>query len=164
MLVGGVFALVSLRVALWKGIEAGIQAFRAAASHSSDDPLLIIPSHEQDLPLPLCLLILFCCVTPFYVLVSLFMKDWLYTLLLSFFVLVFGFLCLCCRRLHGRTRRLIEQPDQWRDCLCGAGDRLSPEDLSRYESPWLPLSPPSSPLLLSRNQGVTALVHQPPSM
>jgi uncharacterized oligopeptide transporter (OPT) family protein len=91
MLVGGVFALVSLRVALWKGIEAGIQAFRAAASHSSDDPLLIIPSHEQDLPLPLCLLILFCCVTPFYVLVSLFMKDWLYTLLLSFFVLVFGF-------------------------------------------------------------------------
>lgn len=87
MLVGGIYALISLRVALWKGIEAGVKAFRAAASHLDDK----IPSYEQDIPLHFCSLILLCCLVPFYILVSIFMKDWLYPILLTFFVTIFGF-------------------------------------------------------------------------
>jgi uncharacterized oligopeptide transporter (OPT) family protein len=63
------------------------QAFRAALSHVDE----VIPSHEQDIPLHVCSVILLCCIIPFYILVSLFMSDWLYTLLLSFFVIIFGF-------------------------------------------------------------------------
>mmetsp|Transcript_22066 Transcript_22066/g.32159 ORF Transcript_22066/g.32159 Transcript_22066/m.32159 type:complete len:709 (+) Transcript_22066:76-2202(+) len=86
MLVGGIYALISLRVALWKGIEAGIKAFRMASSGVDD-----LKRTERDLPLPLCAVIIFFCIVPFYIVVSLFMKDWGYTILLSFFVVVFGF-------------------------------------------------------------------------
>ena len=46
---------------------------------------------DQDIPLPICCIILLCCILPFYVVISIYMDDWAYTLLLSFFVVVFGF-------------------------------------------------------------------------
>jgi uncharacterized oligopeptide transporter (OPT) family protein len=46
---------------------------------------------DRDIPLPLCCAIIAGCILPFYVVISLYMQDWAYTILLSFFVVVFGF-------------------------------------------------------------------------
>lgn len=64
-----------------------VQAFKMAASGAQDS------THrtDRDIPLPLCCAILMGCILPFYVVISLFMDDWGYTILLSFFVVVFGF-------------------------------------------------------------------------
>jgi uncharacterized oligopeptide transporter (OPT) family protein len=63
------------------------QAFQMAANGS------VQSTHrtDQDIPLPICCAILFCCIVPFYVVISLYLNDWGYTILLSFFVVVFGF-------------------------------------------------------------------------
>jgi uncharacterized oligopeptide transporter (OPT) family protein len=58
-----------------------------AASGSKESTLRT----DQDIPLPICGAILLDCILPFYIVISLFMDDWLYTILLSFFVVVFGF-------------------------------------------------------------------------
>jgi putative OPT family oligopeptide transporter len=88
MLVGGLYALVTLRVALVKGVRAGIEAFRQAAAMAGESS---IPRTEQDIPLPYCAAICVLCTLPFYVIISLFMDDWFFTIFLSAFVIVFGF-------------------------------------------------------------------------
>ena len=68
-------------------MNAAPQAFKMAASGSN----VSTARTDRDIPLPLCCAILLACILPFYVVISLFMDDWLYTILLSFFVVVFGF-------------------------------------------------------------------------
>lgn len=88
MLVGGLYALVTLRTALVKGICAGIDAFREAAVMAGSTS---IPRTEKDIPLPYCLGICLVCILPFYIIISLFMNDWGFSILLCFFVIIFGF-------------------------------------------------------------------------
>lgn len=88
MLVGGIYALITLRKALVKGIQAGIMALREAALIAGQSSL---PRTEQDIPLHYCAAICALCTLPFYVVISLFMDDWGFSVVLSFFVIIFGF-------------------------------------------------------------------------
>lgn len=83
MLVGGLHALFTLRGALMKGVAAGAAAFRSGAGMEA--------TREQDIPLPICATVCFICVVPFYIIISIFLDDWIFTIFLSAFVIVFGF-------------------------------------------------------------------------
>lgn len=50
-----------------------------------------IPRTERDVPLHICLFVVVLCTLPFYIIISLLMNDWGYPILLTFFVVVFGF-------------------------------------------------------------------------
>ena len=43
------------------------------------------------MPLHYCLVIIVCCIFPFYIIISMYMNDWLFSIFLSVVVLVFGF-------------------------------------------------------------------------
>jgi uncharacterized oligopeptide transporter (OPT) family protein len=50
-----------------------------------------IPRTERDVPLHICLAVVVLCTIPFYIIISMLMDDWGYPILLTFFVVVFGF-------------------------------------------------------------------------
>lgn len=89
MLTGGIWALISLRQALWAGISAGIAAFKAATDATANGTS--VRRTDLDMPLHYCLVIVGVCMIPFYIIISIHMEDWGFTIFLTAVVLVFGF-------------------------------------------------------------------------
>lgn len=89
MLVGGMYALVNLRAPLVAGVRAGIKAFRESSDPSGS--FYNISRVDRDIPLPYCMALVVCCIVPFYLVIASYTGAWAYSVVLSIFVLLFGF-------------------------------------------------------------------------
>ena len=88
MLVGGVFALFRMREALMKGLAAGAAAFREARAGNMSSAVRT----ERDIPPKIMAALVACSIVSFFaVMLTLFPDNWLFTIFLSAFVVVFGF-------------------------------------------------------------------------
>ncbi len=87
MLVGGLFSLFKLRKSLLGGITAGLAAYKARKSGSSD-----VPRTERDMPMNIILILIAASVVPLFFIFNHFTHSLLISAVMAVVVIVAGFL------------------------------------------------------------------------
>lgn len=91
MIVGGLFALFSLRDTLLNGILAGVRAMKLSSVGSEALSVKTSLRTETDLPLRWCFPAVIVCVIPLYFVMRDLLQDSVFPIFLCLFVPVFGF-------------------------------------------------------------------------